>query len=358
MSAPAPARDRSRVRDTALSCPRCGGTPEVAGGGGLLARCRSCGVLGRIDDPEGQRRLAALPSVDAAFAEGAVKEKVRAERSAPARIRGTELVFAPYWRVQSLLVGRLTGEKHRKRRDLERTTGDNGQVFYQWTEKDDGTEPVRREIQRHVISLVAACPLDEYGIPTLDRHHQSAAGLGVKRPLHRMGEVVPFEPSLREQGTVLDPIITAQRADEEATALLEGQRRGLTAGLLPGAVVDTEIIGRERSLLFYPVYLVRFEAACVPGSAVVDAVSGKVVSVRGGHPAGTAQDRRLVGFAGLVTGLLAGSMAHVALWPPAVLAGADASSFRLGLLVAAGILLCGAYAALGEVARVLERRRP
>lgn len=323
----------------AVTCPRCGGVPDPAGGAGRLARCRSCGVLGRLDDPVGRQRLAVLPAVDHAFAERTVEEGCPGGVD---RFEAHELMFVPFWRVHSLIVGSVRGERRRTRKNLERIPGENGQTLYQWVERDDGTEPVSEDVERHHLAVVSACPMDELGIPTLDRFRQGAGSLGVKRPLDRLGEVIPCEPSLREQGTVLDPIVGAGQADAEADALVAQLERGFSAGLLPGAEVRARVIARDRLLLFHPVHLLRFGQRRGSGDAVVDAVSGKLVSLRATAEAGTVHDRRLGAVTGLLAGLASGSLTHLALWAPGWIPGAEQASLRAGLLVcAAGVAAAG-----------------
>jgi hypothetical protein len=343
------------VAERAVTCPRCGGAPDPAGGSGRLARCRSCGVLGRIHDPDGRQRLAALPAIDRGFAMQALRDHAADQGGGKLSIRGCELVFVPYWRLHSVIVGHVKGERRRVRKTLERITGDNGQSFYQWIERDDGSEPVTRDVERHHVALVAACPLDEYGIPTLDRFRQGAGRLGVKRPLHRLGEVVPFQPSLRQLGSVLDPIVTGARADAEADALVDQQRKGFAGDLLPGARVDATVIARDRMLLFYPVYVLRCERGGAAGRAVVDGISGHVVSLRGAGPSEAPQDRRLFSLAGLAAGLLAGSLVQLALAPAPWLAGVEARGLRFGLLLVAAGLLAGAWLGGRELAKLLAR---
>jgi hypothetical protein len=319
------------VAERAVTCPRCGGAPDPAGGSGRLARCRSCGVLGRIHDPDGRQRLAALPAIDRGFAMQALRDHAADQGGGKLSIRGCELVFVPYWRLHSVIVGHVKGERRRVRKTLT------------------------RDVERHHVALVAACPLDEYGIPTLDRFRQGAGRLGVKRPLHRLGEVVPFQPSLRQLGSVLDPIVTGARADAEADALVDQQRKGFAGDLLPGARVDATVIARDRMLLFYPVYVLRCERGGAAGRAVVDGISGHVVSLRGAGPSEAPQDRRLFSLAGLAAGLLAGSLVQLALAPAPWLAGVEARGLRFGLLLVAAGLLAGAWLGGRELAKLLAR---
>jgi hypothetical protein len=313
-------------------------------------------VLGRLHDPEGRQRLAALPAIDRGFARQALRDHVASTGGGPLTIRSCELVFLPYWRLHSAIVGRVEGERRRVRKTLERLPTDNGGTLYQWVERDDGSEPVQRDVERHHVALVAACPLDEYGVPTLDRFRQGAGRLGVKRPLHRLGEVVPFQPSLRKLGSVLDPIVTGDRADSEADALVEQQRRGFAGDLLPGARVDATVIARDRLLLFYPVYLIRCARSGVPGRAVVDAISGKLVSLRGARLAQDPQDRRLFALGGLVAGLVAGSLAHLALWSPAWISSAETPGFRFGMVLLAAGVVAATWLGGRELAGILARR--
>ena len=342
-------------RPQAVSCPRCGGVPDPAGGSGYLARCRSCGVLGRIHDPEGRQRLAVLPAIDRSFAARSVEQDAG---GSGIDVDACELVFVPFWRLSSLIVGSVQGQRRRTRKSLERMPNDNGQTLYQWVERDDGAEDVDEDAERHHVTVVSGCPLDELGIPTLDRYRQGAGRLGVRRALDRLGEVVVFEASLRDRGTVLDPIVTAGQASEEADALVEQQQRGFAGGLLPGAQVDATVIARDRVLFFYPVYLVRFRRAGLPGDAVVDGVSGKVVSRSSPETSEACHDRRLLSLLGLLAGLLAGSLAHVALWTPSWIYGAEATGVRAGLLLLAAGIVAASWIGSRQLPRLLGRSDP
>lgn len=339
-------------RQQAVSCPRCGGVPDPAGGSGYLARCRSCGVLGRIHDPEGRQRLAVMAAITPEFAARSVEQDSGGSRI---DVEGCELVFVPFWRVSSLIVGSVRGQRRRTRKSLERLPTDSGQSLYQWVERDDGTEDVDEDAERHHVAVVSACPLDELGVPTLDRYRQGAGRLGVRRPLDRLGEVVPFEASLRRRGTVLDPIVTAAQASEEADALVEQQERGFAGDLLPGARVDATVIARDRVLLFYPLYMVRFRRAGVPCDGIVDGVSGKVVSHSSPETSDASHDRRLVSLAGLLAGLFAGSLSRLALWSPPWISGAEAGGVRAGLLLLAAGVVAASWIGARQLPRLLGR---
>ncbi|UCF68082.1 MAG: hypothetical protein JSV80_01935, partial [Acidobacteriota bacterium] len=271
---------------TALSCPRCGGAPDPEGGTGHLARCGSCGVLGRIDEPSGNAcRLAVEPAIDRAFALDALRrELARRGQAGAVRLHADELLFAPYWRVSSLLVGRLEGRRERPSRTLERVTLEGGQSVYRFRDGEAEIEHVQREIEKRHLAVISGCPLEELGLPTLDRQRQSPGPLGVARPLDRLGRIGVFDLRLRSRGTVLDPLVSRARAEHDASELVERHRRGMISGLLPGATISTAVIARESVLLFYPLYVLRFQYAARRGLAVVDATSGRIVAIRQPEP--------------------------------------------------------------------------
>ncbi|MDQ7087151.1 MAG: hypothetical protein Q9Q13_04500 [Acidobacteriota bacterium] len=337
----------------AVACPRCGGSPDPEGGAGFLARCPDCGVLGRIEDAAGAGRLVALPAVDADFAARAVEEALGQEDlSGPFRLHDSELIFAPFWRIRSLLAGHLSGLRRRSRRVLERTILENGNTAYQWTEVDDGREKVTREIQRDHLAVISACPLEEFGVPTLDGRRQGSGGLGAGLPLEQLGVVQVFHPDVRRQGTVLDPLLRRDEAEAEAGRLLERVREGLCAGL-EEAFSETSVLAREVGLLFYPLHLIRFQVGRRRGSAAVDAIRGRVVGLRLPASGDRLHDRRLVLIASLAAGCLSAATARLALLPPQALADADATGFRLRLL---GAALAAASLSVVSLRRWIHRR--
>lgn len=293
----------------ALSCPRCGGTPDPEGGAGFLARCGSCGVLGRIDDPEGRQRLVTLPSVPLDSVGSALREDLeRRGISGAPDVHARETLFVPYWRVETLVCGQLKGQRTRRSANVERVYTDDGRATYARVERDDGTEDVRREVQTLHLAVVAGCPLDELGLPTLDRRRQMAGALRVNRRLADMGEVRAFDPSLRRFGTFLDPLIPPPLAEEEAENVLDAYVDGLDAELLPGAEVDVAGLTRRVALLYYPVHVLRFRTRDAHGVATFDATTGALVSVRVPQVSGGSSDRRLVGILGLVCGTVTGAL--------------------------------------------------
>ncbi len=339
----------------ALSCPRCGGSPDPEGGPGLLARCPSCGVLGRIEGDEARGQVVvpakvaagdALDRLAAALAERGLGELV---------VERHELVYVPYWRIETTLAGRIEGERHLVVEEIKQDFDEQGARRPIVRRREDGIEPVVKEVQELHVSLVSACPLEEFGLPALDRRRQMAGELGVRRRADLLGPLVVFTPALREAATVLDPIVGRERAQEEARAIVARRAEGLAAGLLPGAEVDVERLGEDVTLIFYPVRLTWFRAAGRPGQAACDAATGALVSLRTAEPFAAALHRRALGLAALAAGFVVGGLLRVAAFPPPILVGAG-----IGTRIAALALLLGAgsWWLLSRLVRQLAAEAP
>lgn len=302
----------------ALACPRCAGEPDPEGGPGRLARCSRCGVLCRIEDPQGGNRLVASPAIEEHYARSAVQQELR-DRGETGEFRavGHEMLFAPFWRVESLVVGRLEGER-------QVASSSNFDRIRGMTERDDtsynvnvasmldelrGTrsEEVNKDLQGRRLAVIAACPLEELGLPTMDRMRQDAGGLGVRRPAESLGRVELFHSGVRELGTVLAPLMSRASAEEEADALLDDSESTRASGMSADRHEMT-IVDRQVELLYYPVMTVRFLIDDRRGFGTVDAVTGKVVSLR--YPQGSRGDerlhRRMIAVGSLFAGVIVG----------------------------------------------------
>ncbi len=342
-------------RATALSCPRCGGTPVFEGTPGRLARCSSCGVLGRIDDPEGSGRVLVEPTLAPAVAADRLgRELAGRGETDPLSLHGTELLYVPFWRIETLLVGRLRGRRVRREKVLEQVWLEDGQVTWTQRERESGEEEVDQEVQRVHVAVISACPLEELGLPTLDRDRQMGAGLALDRRLASLGRLVPFDPAVRKRATVLDPLVPRPVALEEAAALRAGWIDGLTGDLLPGARVETVTLGEDVLLTWYPLVFCRFRLGRRRGTALVDAVTGHLSALRLPPRDTLPLDLRLVGSVALGTTWLVGSLARLALLPPTWLTGPGAAELRARFLLGAGLLGVGVAAGIRSLVKQLE----
>ncbi len=334
---------------TAITCPRCGGAPDPEGGPGRLARCAFCRVLGAIDLGGAPPALAA----DVAVTPGVLPEILAAERErrglAAWTIASHELVYVPYWRIECVIVARVQGTRTRRATFIESRRDEHGAREIVRVEHDDGPEAVDREVVRATQVLVSACPLDEYGLPTLDRNRQLPGELG----LAKLDECAlrVFHPALRETGRVLDPLVDDAAALHEADAVLAHSREALTAGLEPGATQRSHVLTRDAALVFYPVYLCEVAAAWAHGSLAVDAVTGAVVALRlplgmeGTGDPGAAAARSGARLAYLA-GWLPASFLHLALFPPELFRGPGDMRFRgaIATLALAGLSVAWRWA--------------
>ncbi len=174
--------------------------------------------------------------------------------------------------------------------------------------REDGIETVVKEVQELHVALVSACPLEEFGLPALDRQRQMAGELGVRRRADLLGPLVVFTPALRETATVLDPIVGRERAQEEARAIVARRAEGLAAGLLPGAEVDVERLGEEATLLFYPVRLTWFRVGGPARTGRVRRRDRRAGLAAHGRAVRGGLHRRALGLAALAAGFVVGSL--------------------------------------------------
>ena len=204
-----------------------------------------------------------------------------------------------------------------------------------------------------------------------------------------MGDKLPESDKLFFQDAIagMDLIETAFRTEPLQTGGRLGQRKGLHGGrapldgvgllakplpvsvgngltdllelavdMLDGAELTSAVLSRDICLLYYPVYLLRFQVGQIRGTAAIDATTGAVVSSRCPDAGVRAHDRRVIGLAALASGFLIGSIAHVALFPPQILGAGDTGGFRARLLIVACLLAAGAVAGLGALIRHLKAR--
>lgn len=331
MSVPRPA--------SALACPRCGGSPDPEGGPGLLARCRSCGVLGTIAGGHVRGRVVVSSRVTAQEALAKITRALEGNgesSGAEVAFERHELVYVPYWRIETVLVGRIEGERSVVIEEIRQAFDEQGARRPIVRRRDDGVERVVKEVQEVHVAVVSACPLEEFGLPALDSRRQMPGELGVRRRTDLLGPLTVFDQSLRETATVLDPILSRERALAEADVIVAHRREGLRAGLLPGASIEIEEIDREVSLLFYPVWLSWFRAGGRSGQGAVDGSTGVLVSLRPGPSLTAATSRRALGLAALTCGLVVGSVLRVAFFPPPLLADLEAQLFLAGIAAMLG----------------------
>jgi hypothetical protein len=341
---------KGAVSITPIECPRCGDQPDPEGGTGYLARCRSCGVLGRIHFSESLTRLIALP-VHSADSLIAARMPDRAGHQVE-----HELLMVPFWKIDSILVGKLSGERQRNSRSLERHVDDQGVTSYRFVDKPGEIEAVERDVQRLHTCWISACPLTEQGVPLLDASRQSLGGLGLALAQSDRVALRVFSDRIRRQASVLDPLVSREVALTQADQLIAGVQRGLIAPLLPGAMARTELLDRQVTLIYWPLLQIRDrQDETLP---LIDMIQGTDVGAIGNVPQSSRSlERRLFGLLAIACGLFSGGLARLALFPPVWLAGSDHFSSRWRILVGALGTAAIAGTALTRLTKTSQLRR-
>lgn len=317
----------------AITCPRCGGVPAPDGGPGFLARCRQCGVLGRIECDEAQGRLLAPFRVDddAARRLAAAALPARLEQATTTQ----ERLLVPFYRIEVLLAGEVCGQRQREERRIERVIDEQGASSYVARAERGAVEPYEQEVQRLQTVFVSGCPLTESGLPLLDRQRQSHGGLALAQAAGDALSLEVFTPHCRADATVLDPLIETRAAELEADHVIEAVKLGLAGMLLPGAEVRVERVHHRTTLLYWPIHRLRFGVGERAATALVDGVSGGLIALQSAdRPAASGPlERRIFGLAAIAVGLFAGGIARLGFVPPIWLQAEDQGGSRLRMLL-------------------------
>lgn len=219
-------------------------------------------------------------------------------------------------------------------------------------------ERVRREIQKTLLAHVSACPLDEMGLPTLDSKRPVRRRTGLRRPFRRMGNVAPFHRTAHATGIVLDPLVPLSKAEEEVQVFLDHVEKS-AADLLPSATIDAAVIGREATLVYYPVMSLRFSCSGGQGAALFVPTTADLIALSvPGRPPPT-PERRLVGLCGLAAGVIAGSLMRLALLPPPWMSSPLKRTATKVRLLVLGLAIAGAaWWVLRHIVHTVDGRPP
>lgn len=228
-----------------LTCPNCNGIVPVPEGIRVV-QCPYCQLTSLVRGDRGVRRWQvprrverdqALATVTAFFVGLNRARTLRRE----ARIKETFLVYLPYWRVQALVTGFMLGrEKSGK----------------------DSTRPVEAKIQEEMFWNDAAVDVSEFGVhsaplrdPDFEPYNADA--------LHLEGMV--FEPS--ESPT--DAVAEAERHFTYRAR----QKRNLKTKFFE----KFHVLRPRLGLVYYPLWVTRYEYRQRNYQVVVDGVGGKVL---------------------------------------------------------------------------------
>jgi len=349
----------ARADVEALGCAKCGGALEVRESA-VLFRCAYCGTCHLASSVGGEARLVVPARIGRTEAERTVRGRFSdpscpADLSASATRIASELLYVPFWRFRATFVGSVHGTKEIVSRRPIRTfhgSEEGGGGFVIETEPVRvGEETVDEELQQIWRATVSACPLEDLGIPSLSSRRQLAGGLA--RLTAGAGDLpgLALLGSNPRGGTLLDPMIPIEEARREADRLFERfvETRGAE---LRDREIAFERLQDRCSLLFYPVYRIRFQYRRRLYEGVVDGIEGRLV--RAVLPASRAGELRtlvlLAGAGGAVTGLVLRWILRELTRP----GGLDAPALSGAALVTLAALSAAAVAARALVRRFLE----
>jgi predicted RNA-binding Zn-ribbon protein involved in translation (DUF1610 family) len=325
----------------ALGCPQCGGALEIREGTALV-RCSYCAGAFLARARGGTIRFLAPARVAPAIAERTVRELLRAPERPPGLATGatrvaTDLFYVPFWRFRATFIGRVRGKRDVfARRPVATAEGDPesglGALRVEMKEVKVGTEDAVEEIQEIWKASITASPLDDLGVPRLSALRQMPGGLA--RLAAGSGEIpgLALAGDGPWDGTLIDPMIGPEDARAEADAIFDRFVHGRGAELHERELVYDRLQERE-SLVFYPVYRVRFQYRGRLFDAAVDGLEGRLV--RAVLPGRTLSLRGPFLAAAGALGLVAGTVLRaIAIPSPTLLRLTSAGERRVAVLLA------------------------
>jgi hypothetical protein len=231
-----------------LACPSCGGTVHLSEGT-RITTCTACGsallAQGDLGHPSYSVRLEAeRPAVLASLSAWWGEMNKARDLAATARVKEAFPVFVPVWRVTGKVVGWVLGEL--KREENKRTI---------WI-------PVERRVSVGCDVNRAACDLGDLGIQSV------ALASDVLDPFD--------DDALAKQGMIFRPLTPA--SEVRAFAVERFLDRGrVAAGVDRMTRAFLHVVGVALALVYYPLWVVRYEYRQRIYQATADGVTGKLL---------------------------------------------------------------------------------
>lgn len=293
----------------ALRCPSCGGLLDLPEGE-ISGRCRHCSNPVLL--PDRVRRFvlpSTLDSTDALRAVRRVIESAGTRRGTAARstVRRPLLFYVPFWSIRAQVSGITTGVEPKYIEEIIPTVidesdrngmqmGGRGTVMSRRTVR---TRVSWKAVEKEIRSLprinISAADLEPLGIPSLsDRAQLAIAGMEIQAG-GLPGGIEPLDSARLPEGVLVDPVVSLSEALSQAGTCFERVAGG-SSRLLEHVWSWHCVTGRRAMLLYYPIWIVDFEAFGCSYKAIVDGRTGSVI--RGWFP-GRVIDRRIIaaGFA-------------------------------------------------------------
>ncbi len=228
-----------------LTCPNCTAVVPVPEGVRIVA-CPYCDQRSLVQGERGVRRWQVSSQIDRVHAEQSVKGFFTGIKKAltlkkEARIREVFLVYLPYWRVVAFVAGWMFGRVKSGK---------------------DSTRPVEVEVMEEMHWSDAAADVSEFGV-----HRVSV----LKQDLE------PYDPYvLHQEGMVFEPSESRTEAMAEAEQHFTYRARN-TQSLKSKYFEKFHFLRPQFSLVYYPLWVARYEYRNRNYQVVVDGVKGKVL---------------------------------------------------------------------------------
>jgi predicted RNA-binding Zn-ribbon protein involved in translation (DUF1610 family) len=259
-------------RTQGLNCPSCGGVVPVPEGARIL-QCPYCDQRSLVQGELGVRRWQVSRKISregaAKSVEGFFSGLTKAtDLKKEARIREVFLAYVPYWRVSAFVAGWMFGRVK---------------------SGDKKTKPVEVEVMEEMHWNDAAVDVSEFGVHRVSISKQDLEPYDAER-LHN--EAMVFEPSESR---------TDAMAEAEVHFFYRGRRK---KKLRTKFFEKFHLLRPQLSLVYYPLWVARYEYRERNYQVVVDGVRGQVLY-------GKAPGNILYRAAALVAGMALGNLALV-----------------------------------------------
>lgn len=230
-----------------LNCPMCGGTLSLEEGS-KAASCPYCSALLAIEGDDGVSRLTYKNNLDNEKAIGAAKSWMGGGFKARDLKRKAEItecypIYAPFWKLHARAAGWVCGyrevhrDKHTERVPMERMVMSD----FDWNE--------------------IACDVGDIGVQHLSSINGTAA-------LHDEGSIPTFEVT-----TSPNDAASKGAASIRETAIS-------SAGVPKKTFIKMHVLPMGLSLVFYPIWVVRYKHYNRMYFCTIDGITGKVLAGR------------------------------------------------------------------------------
>jgi hypothetical protein len=242
----------------ALNCPSCGGSISFAEGSTRVV-CAHCRLAHMVVGRKGELRYwipARLEGAQAARRVGSLLEKARDGRTV--HFVDSQLVYVPFFRVKvtggGWYIGRAEG------------------TAYTWTQTGNQQSVVTpRKVTRNIVEGFFRDI--SFFVPALDISELGLIGIWAKSTAL---ELVPFDSDAISGGIVYTPLKESKTAAEEAWATL-------IASVKPAQMAfdyfEADKVTEEISMIYYPVWIIRFLIDGAPRRTVVDGLGGDIKNI-------------------------------------------------------------------------------